>query len=248
MGLLKKIVSYPLSIIFYILFGLNLLLFDGIQRICLRVFGYQAHKNSVDIFNAFIVKSLLILGIPVFFNNKYPLPKNKPVLIVSNHQSLFDIPPIIWYLRKLHPKFISKKELGSGIPSVSYNLKYGGSILIDRKKAKESLEKMIEFSNYLNKNNRAGVIFPEGTRSRTGIPKAFHTKGLTTLLTHLDSEAVVLPITINNSWHLQKNGGFPMPLGNPLKFTVHKPIPIKTHPTDVLIAKIEDIIVQDVIT
>ena len=42
-------------------------------------------------------------------------------------------------MRKWHPKFISKKELGKGIPSVSYNLKYGGSALIDRKDPKQAL-------------------------------------------------------------------------------------------------------------
>ena len=39
---LAHILSYPLSVIFYLLFGLLLLLFDPIQRICLNVFGYKA--------------------------------------------------------------------------------------------------------------------------------------------------------------------------------------------------------------
>ena len=63
----------------------------------------------------------------------------QPYIIVCNHQSLYDIPPLIWYLRQIHPKFISKKELGRGIPSVSFNLRHGGSLLIDRAKAKDAL-------------------------------------------------------------------------------------------------------------
>ena len=37
------------------------------------------------------------------------VPENKPLIIVANHQSfLHDITTIIWFLRKVHPKFISK--------------------------------------------------------------------------------------------------------------------------------------------
>jgi 1-acyl-sn-glycerol-3-phosphate acyltransferase len=47
------------------------------------------------------------------------IPNGVPIIFVANHQSLYDILGIIWYLRKFHAKFVSKKELGKGIPSVS---------------------------------------------------------------------------------------------------------------------------------
>ena len=150
-----------------------------------------------------------------------------PIIIVSNHQSLLDIPPIIWYMRKHHPKFISKIELGKGIPSVSYNLKYGGSVLIDRKKPIESITKIKNFANYIENNNRAAVIFPEGTRSRNGIPKKFQAKGLLTLFEQIPS-ALVVPITINNSWKTLRYGKFPMGLGAHIIFTVHQPLKVNT--------------------
>ena len=63
---------------------------------------------------------------------------NVPVVFVANHQSLYDIPPFIWFMRSNHPKFISKIELAKGIPSVSYNLRHGGAALIDRKNPRQS--------------------------------------------------------------------------------------------------------------
>src|SRR5699024_4853508 len=126
------ILSYPVSIVFYLVFGLVLLIFHGIQWICLKGFGYQAHKKSVDILNWFLLRCLNILGTRFKIDIKAEIPEKVPVIIVSNHQSMWDIPPIIWHLRKYHPKFISKKALGKGIPSISFNLKYGGSVLIDR--------------------------------------------------------------------------------------------------------------------
>ena len=68
-------------------------------------------------------------------------------MIVANHQSMNDIPPIIWYLRKHHPKFVSKMELGKGIPSVSYNLVHGGSVLIDRKNSKQAIGQIGKLEN-----------------------------------------------------------------------------------------------------
>lgn len=238
---MKKVahfLSYPLSVVFYLFFGLILVIFHAIQWICFNVFGYQAHKKSVDYLNLGILACLKILGTTFQFKVPKTIPKNAPLIIISNHQSLWDIPPIIWFLRKAHPKFISKKELGKGIPSVSYNLRHGGSILIDRKNAKQALNEMVSFSEYLKENNRSGVIFPEGTRSRTGAPKKFHRKGLQTLFSHLP-DAYVLPITINNSWKLQKHGMFPMPIGVKIKFELHPLVKVSDYEIETLIDTIE---------
>ncbi len=222
-----KLLAYPITIIYLLFFGLTLLVFHPIQWVCLKVFGYNAHKKSVSILNFFLMRCSNILGTRFTFNNPYVISTNQPIIIVSNHQSLLDIPPIIWYMRKHHPKFISKIELGKGIPSVSYNLKHGGSVLIDRKKPIESVTKIKNFANYIENNNRAAVIFPEGTRSRNGIPKKFQAKGLLTLFEQIPS-ALIVPITINNSWKTLRYGKFPMGLGAHIKFTVHQPLKVNT--------------------
>ena len=48
---MKTVLSYPLSILYYLFFGILLFLFQIIQWFCLNVFGYYAHKKSVDIEN-----------------------------------------------------------------------------------------------------------------------------------------------------------------------------------------------------
>jgi 1-acyl-sn-glycerol-3-phosphate acyltransferase len=168
-----------------------------------------------------------ILGTRFTFTNPYQIDTNQPLIIVANHQSLHDIYPITWYMRKHHPKFISKIELGKGIPSVSYNLRHGGAALIDRKNPRQSLPALLKFGEYIETNKRAAVIFPEGTRSKNGEPKPFQTKGLEVLLKKIPS-AVVVPITINNSWKMLKYGKFPLGLGTHISFTVHKPLKVST--------------------
>lgn len=233
-----KLLAYPLTILYFICFGLVLLVFHAIQWLCFNLFGYQAHKVSVDWLQFSIMRCLNVLGTRFSFKNLYKLPNDKPLIIVSNHQSMYDIPPLIWYLRKHHVKFISKKELGKGIPSVSYNLRHGGSVLIDRKKAGKSIEAIAEFGRRIAANNWSAVIFPEGTRSRDGVPKPFKAKGLETLLSVMPN-ALVVPVTINNSWKLLRYGSFPMGLGAYVKFEVHKPLMVSDYSHEEIINTIE---------
>ncbi len=136
---MEKLISYPISILYYILFLFWLVIFHPIQWVCYTFFGYNAHRISVFILNYFLVRNTHLLGTTYSFIGRENLPKNQPLIIVANHQSLYDIPAIIWFMRNWHPKFISKKELGKGIPSVSYNLRKGGSALIDRKDPRQAL-------------------------------------------------------------------------------------------------------------
>ncbi len=233
-----KLVSHLLTPVFFIFFGLTLLIFHPIQWFCHRIIGYTAHKKSVDWLNYFLIKSTHILGTTYNFKGYKPLPTNKPLIIIANHQSLFDIPPIIWHFRKHHVKFVSKKELGKGIPSVSYNLRHGGSALIDRKNAKKSIEIISDFAKYIAKHNRAAMIFPEGTRSKTGHPRPFKTKGLITLFEDIET-AIVLPITINNSWKMFKYGKYPMGIGSTISYTLHEPIALETQNHETMIKHVE---------
>ena len=242
---MEKIISYPISIIYYACFILCLLVFHPVQWLCFNVFGYQAHKKSVDYLNFCLVKCTNLLGTTYTFENKESIPKNVPVIFVANHQSMYDIITIIWYLRRFHAKFVSKKELGKGVPSVSYNLRHGGSVLIDRKDPKQAIAEISGLSKYIEKNKRLAVIFPEGTRSKTGIPKKFSESGLKMLCKYAPS-AYIVPISINNSWKMVKFGSFPMGLGTNLKFIVHPAIPVKDFSFEELMIKTENAIVQSI--
>ncbi|MDO6759840.1 lysophospholipid acyltransferase family protein [Tamlana sp. 2_MG-2023] len=224
---MQKILSYPISVIYVIVFFLTLCVFHVLQWLSFNIFGYNVHKKVVDGLQFSLICCARLLGTRFTFTNPYDIDTNQPLIIVSNHQSLHDIYPITWYMRKHHPKFISKIELGHGIPSVSYNLRHGGGALIDRKNPRQSLPALMKFGEYIENTKRAAVIFPEGTRSKNGVPKPFQTRGLEILFKKIPS-AVVVPITINNSWKMLKYGNFPMGLGTHITFTVHKPLKVST--------------------
>ncbi len=240
-----KVLAYPFSVVYYLLFFLCLGVFHIVQWVGLNLGGYKGHKLAVDAMNFSLVQCLRALGTTFSIAGIEGLPKDRPLVFVSNHQSMYDISPLSWYLRKYHPKFISKIELGKGIPSVSFNLRHGGSVLIDRKDPKQSLRAILGFGKYIEQNKYSAVIFPEGTRSKTGKPREFRTNGIKMLVKSSPS-ALMVPITINNSWKLQKDGMFPIAMGVKFKLQVHEPIDPKTMDFESLIEKIEKTVMKDV--
>jgi 1-acyl-sn-glycerol-3-phosphate acyltransferase len=242
---MKKILSIPFSILAYFLFFFSICLFHPIQWICFNVFGYQAHKNSVDVLNGFLIYTLYALLTDFKIENKELIPEGKPLIIVANHQGLFDIIGLGWFFMKFHPKYVSKIELGKGIPSVSYNLRHGGSVMIDRKDPKQALPVLKKMAEYIEETKRSVVIFPEGTRTRDGKPKAFAPNGLKILCKYAP-DAYVVPVTINDSWKVFRYGGFPLGIGNRLRFTVHPPIAVKECDFATLFERTEKAVVDDI--
>lgn len=220
---MKKLLGYLLTPIFYLTFGLFLAIFHPIQWICYKLFGYAAHKRSVDVLNFFLTYSQLTLLNGISFKNGHQLPTDRPIIFVANHQSMYDIPSLIWFLRKHHPKFISKIELTKGIPSISFNLKYGGGANIDRKDSKQSIGEIIKLGRRMNEKNWSTVIFAEGTRAKDGKMKPFQVGGIATLL-KIVPNALLVPVAIENSWRVVRNGPYPLNALLPLKWTVLAPI------------------------
>ena len=238
-----KLLAYPLSVLHYFAFSSLLLIFHPLQWIAIHVFNRRVHKKVVDFLNFWLVHSYLLTGNRVKFSFEAHPPKNVPLIFAANHQSIYDIPPLIWYLRKYGVRFVGKKELGNGTPSITINLKNNGSVLIDRSKPQNAIPQLEEFGKSLQDNKDAGLIFPEGTRSRGGTPKPFKTKGLESIMKNMP-DGYVVPITINNSWKILKNGSFPVGLGNKINFRVHKPIKIDLNNISAQISEVEKIIVS----
>jgi 1-acyl-sn-glycerol-3-phosphate acyltransferase len=219
---MKNILAYILTPIYYLVFGLLLAIFHPVQMIGWHVWGYEGQKRAVEILNILIIKSLWILGNRTEFIGLEKIPQDKPLLIVSNHQSQYDIPPVVWYFKKNYPKFISKIELGSGIPSISYNLRRGGSALIDRKNRSQAIKEIIKLGRAIEANNYSACIFPEGTRSKDGKVKKFKSGGIETLLKTSPS-AIIVPFAIDGNY-LIEHTGFPMGVGIKATYTVLEPI------------------------
>ena len=241
---MAKLLAYPLSVIYYPFFVFTLILFDGVQRICL-LFSADAHRHCIVVLNFLLLGCLNILGTRFFVDRPFHFEQNQSYIFVANHQSTYDIPPLIWYLRKIYPKFVGKKELGKGIPSISYNLRNGGAVLIDRKKPKQALQAIMDFGKKLSETNGSVVIFPEGTRSNSATPRAFRMGGLNQLAAVMPN-AKFVGVSISNSWKLTRYGVFPMGIGAKMKLKFHPPIHLQKENIQASLEELEKTIVSGI--
>jgi len=219
-------------------------IFHVFQVITYNFFGYNAHKKTVDLLNFFMVYNLYTVLCRPVFNGFKNLPTNRPLIIISNHQSMYDVPPIIWGFRKHNAKFIAKAELGRGkTPSIAYNLKRGGSVLIDRRKGSESIKKILKLGKKMEENNWSACLFPEGSRSKDGKLKEFQLAGFKTLLKASPS-AIVVPFAIDGNYRIGKWENFPRNIGQKINYTALSPISREGFTDEELLEKAKNAIQQ----
>lgn len=107
-------------------------------------------------------------------------------LVVSNHQSLADIPVLMHSLPALDLRFVAKRELRRGIPSVSLTLRTAGHALIGRHSGFAGARRELQALARLAEKGISPVVFPEGTRSRTGEVQTFHAAAVRVLAAATD--------------------------------------------------------------
>ncbi|OGC21923.1 hypothetical protein A2291_05825 [candidate division WOR-1 bacterium RIFOXYB2_FULL_42_35] len=156
-------------------------------------------------------------GIKVTVSGLENIPKDKALIIVSNHQGAADILLLLACLPVLF-KFAIKKEL-FGLPAFGWYLKRAGYFSVDRKVVLSAYRTVEQITEILKEGGNV-LIFPEGTRSKTGELGRFK-RG--SLLAALKSGAPIVPIAISGSFNIMPRGTF-LIHPHPVKLTVGKPI------------------------
>jgi 1-acyl-sn-glycerol-3-phosphate acyltransferase len=161
---------------------------------------------------------IIIAGGRVEVSGLENFPAGGGVLFVSNHQGAFDIPLLLGFVPGLKG-FVSKKE-NFRLPIVSIWMKLLGCIVIDRGDLRQSAGAIARGIADL-KAGRSLVIFPEGTRSKSGQLRDFK-DGSFKLATR--SGATIVPLTIDGSYRLlESNHGRIRP--GTVRLTIHPPMP-----------------------
>jgi len=127
---------------------------------------------------------------------------NSKYVIMTNHQSAFDIFILYGYL-PLDFTFLSKIEIFK-IPLFGIAMKIVGAIGVERGNTAKLKSTISAMQNYMNKN-RSLLIFPEGTRSYDGKLLPFKKGGF---MLAKKSNAEILPVALIGSCNVLKKGSF----------------------------------------
>lgn len=150
----------------------------------------------------------------------YPLEnkENGHYIFMSNHQSLLDL-PLIFATLPGTIRLIAKKELFD-IPIFGKVLTLADCIAIDRANPTGSLD----FFAYAKKKLNEGLsywIFPEGTRSHTGMLLPLKTGGFRLAR---ETGAKIIPVGIIGTRQILPAGKLQFSLHQPIKIRIGKPI------------------------
>ncbi len=133
----------------------------------------------------------------------------RPLIIVANHQNMYDIAFLVSEVRTKVVRFIAKRQLARGIPTVSLLLRIRNGILIDRDSGRDAIAVLRDFAPKLEREKLCCVIFPEGTRAKDGKLKPFKKLGLKVLLDEAPN-ADVVPVAFTKNYRFGNPKFFPL--------------------------------------
>lgn len=99
-------------------------------------------------------------------NQKEPLPQ-EPCVIVCNHLSNFDPMAVLALLKTRRPVFLSKKEVFE-LPLAGRYLRGACFLSVDRSNPRKAVQALQVAGEEMQHLGVDAVIYPEGTRSRSG--------------------------------------------------------------------------------
>ncbi|TQV86534.1 lysophospholipid acyltransferase family protein [Aliikangiella coralliicola] len=161
---------------------------------------------------------LIQVKVNVIGLDNMPSSGQRPVIVMCNHSSLYDI-PISAVALNTSLRMLTKKELFK-IPVFATALRKGEFVSVDRNNREQSrMDLKIARQKMLD-----GIILwvaPEGTRSKDGKLAKFKRGGFHLAL---DTEALIVPMVIKDIHKVQAGDDLTLYLGQEISVEVCKPI------------------------
>jgi 1-acyl-sn-glycerol-3-phosphate acyltransferase len=121
------------------------------------------------------------------------VPGGPGVLILMNHQSILDIPMVIASLQGASPRIVTRERYARWIPVISHTIRTLGYPVVNPGAKAGTVRRHLERLEHIAGTSDAPlVLFPEGTRTRSGKIGRFQTAGLERILRARDWTVYIL--------------------------------------------------------
>jgi len=233
------------TLLYYTYFFLIGLILVSISfSIWLFTFWWDKRRSLVHHFTT-LWSNLLLLINPfwkITIEGKEKIDKSKIYVIISNHQSEFDI-PLASFLH-IHFKWVSKAEVFK-VPIIGWNMWLNNYIKLVRGN-KRSVVKMVKDCGETINNGSSVYIFPEGTRSETGKLRRFMPGAF---VIAKRNKVGILPLVINGTKEIMPKGSLKLNYKANISLKILDEIPyneIKNCEPDEISIKIKTLIEKQV--
>jgi 1-acyl-sn-glycerol-3-phosphate acyltransferase len=207
-------------LVFAPILGLSTLLFGGLALLLVALLGpsaasYACGRTWARVNGFFTPMWTTVTG-------RENVTPGQSYVIVSNHQSLYDIFLLYGWL-EMDFRWVMKQELRK-VPMIGIACERLGHIFIDRKNRAAALASIHRAKSRIS-GGTSVLFFPEGTRSRDGVLLPFK-KGAFQLA--LELELPILPVTVSGTRRILPPDTVDLFPG-PAFLQIHAPIEAEGH-------------------
>jgi len=139
-------------------------------------------------------------------------------IVMSNHQSSYDI-PVLFQALQVPLRMVAKKEIFR-IPFAGRAMHAAGFVEVDRENRRRAISALLTARRHLDASMSVWIA-PEGTRSRSGHLGPFERGGF---LLATSSGTPILPVTIDGTRHTLPAARLTVRRGNTVRVTISAPI------------------------
>lgn len=163
---------------------------------------------------------LWLLLVPIKVTGRENVDSNQSYVFVANHQSFLDVFAVYGWLPN-NFKWLMKKELRK-IPFVGTACAVAGHIFVDRSNPRAAMESLTYIKAQLH-DGISTVIFPEGTRTKTGEMGRFKQGAFKIAM---DMDLPVVPISLSGFFDAMPRNKFYVKPFSRVALHIGKPIDI----------------------